>query len=747
MPPRLHVARPARHPLSLALTLALALPATQALAQDGRPADPHRQDAHQLDRVVVKASPLHQTADELVRPVNVQAGEKLDEEKSTTLGRTLERTPGIQSSSFGPGVGRPIIRGLEGARVQVTSGGMGSGDVSTLSADHAVSVEPFLANQIEVMKGPATLLYGSGAIGGAVNVIDGRTPDALSADPFSGRVELRAGSVDRERTGMFRIDGSTHATGSGLVFHADGLMRDSGDIRIPGDAESAAHLAAEGETPDPATRGTLPNSAVSTRSGALGMTWVGERGHLGISSSLFETRYGVPGHSHEGHDHGHGTPDTDAHDGEEAGVHIGLSQRRHELHGGLDDVGLFQTLRFKLARTNYTHTEFEGAAVGTVFDNRSTEGRLELVHRPLAGWNGAFGLQASTRDFNAVGDEAFVPPTQGRDVGVFWLGQRDFGAVKLELGARHDRNRIDSTPQPLLPARVAERDFSTNHLSGALRWEVDDALHLRLGIDRAQRAPGAEELYSNGHHVATGNIEVGDDRLRPETANRVELGAGWQAGRLKLGATAYAVRYNDYLYLAPLLKRDTGGGFVAVTDGGTPVQAWTQADARFHGLELEGTFTAFDSDAGHLDVRLFRDVVRGRLAGDGMRAADLRIVHGDHTHRRVGELAQSGNLPRIAPDRVGGELRWEADAWRASVGAIRTMKQGRTATGESATPGYTLVDAHFAWHGDTAAGNGWEVFMDGHNLLDAEARPHTSFLKDVAPLAGRGFVGGVRFYF
>lgn len=734
------------HPLAAALALVLSTPAI-AMAQQGPPAqDPHRQTPHQLDSVVVTASPLHQTAEDLVRPVSVLAGEKLDEDKRSSLGQTLERIPGIQNTSFGPGVGRPVIRGLDGARVQVVNDGMGSGDVSTLSADHAITIEPFLADRIEVIKGPATLLYGSGAIGGAVNVIDGRSPDALRDDPFSGRAELRAGSVNDERTGMFRLDGSTHASGSGLVFHADGLIRDSGNLRIPGYPESAAHLAEEGETPDPDSRGTLPDSAVRTRAGALGVSWIGNRGHIGLSSSLFETRYGVPGHDHEDHDHGHDHGDAEEEHGEE-GVHIGMNQRRHELHGGLDDLGIFKTLRFKYARTDYTHTEYEGEAIGTVFENASNDARLELVHRDFAGWRGAFGLQSGRRDFEAIGDEAFIPPTHGRDFGVFWLGQRDLGAVRLELGARHDRNRIQTTSQPLLPARQTDRDFSTNHLSGALRWDVNPALHLRLGVDRAQRAPGAEELYSNGHHVATGNIEVGNDRLEAETANRVELGMGWNAGRVRLAATAYAVRYADYLFLAPLLARDAAGDWVNVTDGGVPVHAWSQADAHFHGLELEGSFTAFESDAGHLDVRLFGDAVRGRLSGGGMAAAELRILHGDHTHLRVGQLAQSGNLPRIAPPRIGGELRWEAPVWRASLGAIRTFDQERTAMGETATPGYTLVDAHFAWHGDTAAGNGWEIFVDGHNLLDEEARPHTSFLKDVAPLAGRGFVGGVRFMF
>ena len=742
-----HIRRPRRLPLTRALCLILALP-TAVLAQ-APPQDPHRQDVHQLDSVVVTASPLHQTAETLVRPVEVLAGEKLDEAKTNTLGQTLERTPGIQSSSFGPGVGRPIIRGLDGARVQVVSDGMGSGDVSTLSADHAVSIEPFLADRIEVMKGPATLLYGSGAIGGAVNVVDGRTPDALVEEPFSGRAELRAGSNGDERTGMFRVDGSTNTSGSGFVFHADGLLRESGNIDIPGYPESDARLAAEGETPDPATHGVLPNSALQTASGALGVTWVDERAHLGVTGSLFETRYGVPGHEHGGDEHAHagsGADDDHASSGE-SGVRISLDQRRHTLHGGLDDVGIFKTLRFKVAQTDYTHTEYEDGVIGTVFDNRTDEARLEAVHRDVAGWRGAFGLQGSQRDFDARGDEAFVPPTRSRDLGLFWIGQRNIGPVQIELGARHDRSRIDSDALAELPDRVTRREFSTNHFSVALRWNVNDALHFKLGIDRSQRAPSPEELYSNGLHVATSNVEIGDDTLSPETAQRGELGIGWRNDRVRIEVSAWLARYADYIHLSPLLEREDDGHLHAVNVDGTPIQVWRQGDARFHGFEIETELTLFDSDRGHLDVRLFGDRVRGKLSGSGWQAREIDVLHEGHLDPYQGELSVGGNLPRIAPDRVGSELRWEATDWRVSLGAIRTFRQSRTALGESATPGYTLVDAHFAWHGDTAAGNGWEVFVDGHNLLDEEARPHTSFLKDLAPLPGRGFVGGVRLFF
>ena len=738
---------PAHAVLSVALALALSPVAFAAPPPAGAPAaatgatedgtsatDPHVKD---LGAVLVTATPLADDAENLIRPVEVLAGARLDEAKANSLGETVGKLPGVQSSYFGPGVGRPIVRGFDGARVQVLSDGLGSGDVSTVSVDHAVSIEPFLADQVEVLKGPSTLLYGSGAIGGAVNVVDGRVPQAVTDQPLQGRAELRADSVNDGKTAMGRLD-ATSASGH-LVFHFDALHRETGDYDIPGYAESAAHMAEEGEEPDPATRGTLANSAVRTDSGALGMSWVGDRGFLGAGVSLFNTRYGVPGHEHEhgeeGHDHDHDDHGDEAHDHEEeGGVHIVMDQRRSEVRGGLDDLGPFASLRVKLARTQYTHTEYEGEQVGTVFDNDGTEGRMELVHEPWAGWDGAFGLQWSQREFRAVGDEAFVPASDARDAGLFWIGRRQFDALHLELGARADRNRIDVDEATAIGG---DRDFGTSSFSAALKWDATDNLHFSFGLDRAQRSPTAEELYSNGLHVATGSIELGNPHLDPETANRAELGMHWHAGPLKLAASLYHVRYADFIYLA-----QTG---VQEHDGA--VNAWTQDDARFNGAEAEADWNFADNTSGYWSLRVFGDVVRAKLDGRGTRTLDLAVPHGDHTHDYTVELSREGNLPRIAPWRVGGELRWERGPLRASLGAVRYARQDRVAEFETETPGYTLVDAHLAWHADTTSGNAWEVFLDGSNLLDEEARVHTSLLKDVAPLPGRGVGFGVRAFF
>src|SRR5688572_9680793 len=334
-------------PLAIALAVALFAPVAAASAQD----DPRHDKPKTIDTIEVHATPLAGTAEDLARPVEVLSGERLDEAKANSLGETVNKLPGVQASYFGPGVGRPIVRGLDGARVQVLSDGLGSGDVSTVSVDHAVSIEPFLAEQIEVLKGPATLLYGSGAISGAVNVVDGRVPERLTDQPLQGRAELRGGSVNDEGTGMLRVDGSTDR----FAFHVDALHRETGDLEIPGQAESTALMAEHGETPDPAEAGLLHNSFVRTDSAAFGLSWIGARGFVGGAYSLFNTRYGVPGHAH-GHEEHEGEEPEGEEVAEEAGheedgVHIAIDQRRSELRGGVDGLGPFDSLRFKLANT------------------------------------------------------------------------------------------------------------------------------------------------------------------------------------------------------------------------------------------------------------------------------------------------------------------------------------------------------------------------------------------------------------
>lgn len=691
----MNLSTPALHPLAAALTLVFATAAHADTGDSG--SDPHR-EAKRLDALVVTATPLRQSVEDLARPAEVLAGEALDARKANSLGDTLSSLPGVQSSGFGPGVGRPVIRGLDGARVQVLANGLPALDASTVSADHANSIEPFLADQIEVLKGPATLLYGSGAIGGAVNVVDGRIPERLpdSDSGLGGRAELRGNTASDERTGMARLDGG----GGRFAFNASMLSRETDDIDIPVPAE-AGHDFDDGH----GHGGRLENSAIRTKAGSVGASYIGERGFVGASYGLFDTLYGVPGHAHE-EDAG----DEDSHDGHgdehDEDVRIDLRQQRIDVRGALyRPFAGHESLSFRLARNDYEHIELEGDEIGTVFANEGLEGRLEAVHSAIGGWRGAYGLQYGRRDFSAEGEEAFVPPSLARDLGLFLLEEKDFGALKLELGARLDRVEIDARDE-------ATARFDTASFSLAGRWQANEDLHFTLGLDRAERAPTSEELFSDGPHVATRGFEIGDAGLDTEKANRIELGLHWHHGRFDARASAYHARYGDFIYLAGTGEEEDH----------LPVRQWTQADARFDGIEAEATLRLADDAHGAWDLRLFGDAVRGTLRDGG------------------------GDLPRIPAARLGADLSWERGGWRASLGAVRHARQDRVAEFEDASPGYTLVDAHVAYHWDVD-NVGWEVFLDGTNLTDREARPHTSLLKDLAPLPGRGVAFGVRAVF
>lgn len=655
------------------LFLALGLLSTAAWAGDGpQDAARHETKATELDKIVVTASPLRGGTEDLAKPVEVLSGEDLDKARSATLGETVSGLPGVQSSNFGAGVGRPIIRGLDGARISILSGGLLTQDVSTVSQDHAPAVESFLADQIEVLKGPATLLYGSGAIGGVVNVVDGRIPESAPDDGASGRAEARYDSVSNGATEMGRLDIGNDE----YALHFDGVFRDNGDYDIPG--------------------GTQANSYLKTKTGSIGGSLLGDWGFVGIAHSRFHDIYGNPGEP--------GNPAEG-----EIGVHLDIKQDRNEMKGSINH--LFSdngTLRFSLADTDYEHVEFEGADVGTRFLKTATEGRAEYALTGLGAWDIAFGGQASNSEFQAIGEEAFVPRTQTQSRGIFGVAKHKWDHFQLDIGGRIDDIGSD-------PADDVARDFKPFSASLGGVWHLAKRWDATANLDHAERAPAEEELFANGPHIATAAFEIGDANLTEEAANQAELGVHYHGDRLQAKVSAYYNRFNDFIYLI-----DTGE-VVAGEEEDLPVRQWSQADARFRGLEGEATFNFTNAWA----LRVFGDTVRATFA-DG------------------------GNVPRIPPSRVGADLQWQQEGWRASLGGTRYAKQDKVAINETPTDGYTLVNAHVAYHWDVGSdelGSGWEVFVDGSNLTDQVARVHTSFLKDTVVLPGRGVSAGIRVFF
>jgi iron complex outermembrane receptor protein len=646
------------------------IPASQAGEAHGpTPADSTDHDdsgphVETLDPVLVTALPNGRTSDQIVTPVSVLAGVELDAARAGTIGQTVAGIPGIQASAFGNGVGRPVIRGLDGSRVAVLANGLGAADVSNVSQDHAVTVEPFLADQIEILKGPSTLLYGSGAIGGVVNAVDGRIPERAPANGLSGRAQIGYDSVSDGRTGMFRVD----AGGDGYALHFDGLDRDDGDYDIPG--------------------GTLANSFVRTRAGAVGASALGDWGFLGFSVSRYLDDYGNP---------------AEPGDAEEPAVHIGMQQTRYDVKGALEQpFAWLERIEANIGHSEYQHTEFAGREAATTFTNDANEGRVLLTHAPFRGWSGAFGVQWFDRDFAAVGDETFVPPTTSRGVGVFLTEQNTWGPLTLELGARRDRQSSE-------PTGGAKRDFDPYSLSGGLSWRFDDAWHMTLNLDRAQRAPAEEELFSNGPHEASATFEVGNPLLDTETANQAELGLHYHGARIDAKVSAYVNRYDRFIYLA-----DTG-----TIEDDLPVRLWSQGDAKFRGAEAEATLHLASNASGHYDLRVWGDRVRATL-DDG------------------------GNLPRIPAARFGSQFSWHNDDWRASLGATRYFPHDEVAAFETETDGFTLVNARLAWAFHDSDRSSWECFVHADNLTDQTARLSTSLIRDFAPLPGRNVSIGLR---
>src|SRR5690606_30669085 len=462
-------------------------------------------DPVELDAVVVSASGLARQSHEMTTPAEVLEGDELVLRREATLGETLESLPGVRSSSFGAGAARPVIRGLDGARVKVLSDGVELLDACTISPDHAVTSEPLLAERIAARKAPAPLLYGGGAIGGVVNVIDRKVPTYVPEKGYEGELELRANSVANEGAGVFGI-----TAGSGnFAVRAEGTKRQADEYEIPGSPSRQA------------------GSYNDTDSFTLGASYIGARGYLGLAYGEQNNRYGLLAHEHAdchthgsdwhcgGHGHGHGH---DNHDHEHGGVpYVDMRQQRWDLRGELSEpLPGFELARLRVGHSNYQHEEIEGGEVGTRFNNDATDARLELTHRPLFGWRGVLGGQTLRRDFDALGEEAFVPPTLTRNHGLFLLEEYTAGAWRYELGVRHEWQDIQADGR-------RDTDHSGTSVSAGAVWTFVPQYSLGFSLSRSQRLPTAEELYANGPHAATRTVELGNIELEEETSHNAEI--------------------------------------------------------------------------------------------------------------------------------------------------------------------------------------------------------------------------------
>ncbi len=649
------------------------------------------------EQIVVSAGPESRAADDVYQPIDVVSGDELALRMQPTLGETLSNQPGVSSTYFGPASSRPVIRGLGGDRIRILEEGIGTGDASNVSPDHAVTFDPMNADRIEIVRGPATLLYGSNAVGGLVNIIDSRVPEYVPTSPIGGSVDLMFGTVADERSGGVALQGGAGSFAWNLRLG----RRETDDIEIPGPAE---HEDDHDDDPDDDDHddeeftGILENSALKNDSGSLGVSWVGDRAFFGVAVSGFDSFYGVPGHGHheeEGEEH-----EEEEEEEEEEIVSIDMRQKRVDVRGEIrNDTGLFSAYRLRAGRTDYEHTELEGDEIGTLFTNEATEARIEAIHRSIGPFRGSIGIQLSNRDFSAVGAEAFVPPSDTDTLALFIFEETGSGPLRYQFGARYEKQdvsaRVDDLPS---------RSFAGLSGSAGVIWRApEDPYAVAVSVARAVRAPTAEELYANGPHIATRSFEIGNPDFDEETSLGIDLSFRKTEGRLKGELNLFAQRFDDFIF-----ERPTGE-----EEDELPVFQFEQADARFNGAEAHADIELFHTEPHHFDLELSADYVRGSLAG-------------------------GGNLPRITPLRLGAGLRYRGPRIWSLVEVRDVADQNRTADFEEETDGYTFLNAAIGYRfflGPTIH----ELVLRGTNLTDELARSHVSPLKELAPLPGRDF--------
>ena len=693
-----------------------------------------------IEVIDVHATPMHLSVMESATPVSVLSGETLRRQQAATLGDTLEKLPGVQSNFHGNVASTPIIRGLSGPRVLITQNGLDVSDVSRVGPDHAVASEASTAKQIDVLRGPATLFFGSGAIGGVVNVVDQRVPTSTET---RGEFVLETQTVNDQKLGTFNV-----TTGvDNIAFYADGFYRDSNDYETP--------VAPDIDDPDGAH--VVENSNEESNGFTLGTSYLFDQGYVGVAVERFEREYGVPGHSHGG----------------DTSVFADLEQTKYQLLGEYNFTNDFlQSVHFRAGYTDYEHAEVEGGLVGTTFSNETEELRVELLHKPMAGWRGGISLHYKGSDVFAQGEEAFTPPSEMEMFAVALMEERHFGDFLVQLGARAESVTLDAS-SVLLPELDAhehddehdhdehahdehehegsefirqfavDQEFTPISLSAGVVYTINESYNVGVSLSRSERAPSASELLSFGPHIGTRTYEIGalfdlseegefvlsQTAIDLETANNIDLTFRKTQGDVGFVFNAFYNQVDNYYFqeetgLFAESGHDHDHGEEGHGEEGhdehsdeLPVYLFGSADAILHGFELQVAWQTTDN----LKLDFFADYVKARLK-DG------------------------GALPRTSPMRVGSHVAYTLDNIRADLDITYFAKQDDISTFETETDGYTLVDASITY--DISLGDiDLSVYLSGENLTDEEARVHTSFLKDIAPRPGRNFAFGVRGYF
>ncbi len=637
-----------------------------------------------LPTISVTGNPLGLASDALVIPVSILSGRELSLKRESTLGDTLNGIPGVAATHFGPNASRPVIRGLDAERVRIMQNGVGVLDASSLSFDHAVTIDPLVIEQIDVVRGPAALLYGGSAVGGVVNAIDHRIPTE-SVTGIIGRTEARVGGPDSQNNLAGVVD-----VGNGkIAIHADAYTRKTSDLNIPGFAVSSRKNQA-----DPSilreNHGKLVNSSASADGGALGASLTFDNGYIGASYSDFNSNYGTVA---------------------EAAVRADMKSQRWDLASEFKELGnIINRVKARMAYTDYQHQEIEGGTVGTTFKNNGVEGSVELGHAKFSSIEGVVGFQFQNTRFEALGTEAFVPPVQTQNHAIYVYEEMPLNIwnlekLKLSFGGRAEHTTLDANPWAKSPTAQAASFNAYSYALGGL-YTLNSNWSLASNLSHNERAPSYFELYADGAHLATGQYEVGNANFNKERSNGLDAQIRWKDAKNSFNFGAYYTRFSRFLGLL-----DTGNIDV---DTSLPIAQFSTFAASFKGLEAEGKFNLVD----HLDLK---------LRGDYVRASNLD---------------NSQALPRITPLRLGAGLHYQKNALGARIDMLHAFKQNRTAENELATDGYTDVSALVTYKLPVKLN--MELFAKANNLLNQEIREHSSFLKDLSPAGERSVLIGMR---
>ena len=636
------------------------------------------------ERVTVSASASDSSPFQSFGSVHSLEGLDLQNESARNLAELLEGTTGVAMRSFGPGSARPIVRGFDGDRVLIMEDGVRTSDLGSQSADHGVPVDPLQAERVEVVRGPATLLYGSNAIGGAVNVISMASHLAHSPPPgFRGQANLDYSTADAGMRGGVRAQ----ASGAGWFAWGGGNSSRTEEYDTP--------------------VGVVENSESSMNQGEAGVGLFGERAWFSGSVRMDDSRYGVPfagdfhGASHAGHDHG------PVEDEGELSVDVTMDRRQFRTDFGLRDLGfVFDEAEFTIRYSDYDQDEVEAFAgsgtefVATHFDNRSIVLRGELK-KPAGRVNSRVGVWGHLREYEAYGEEALAPRTEQNALAAFTYNEiAATEGLDVLLGARVERNAYDvgEDSNPLRPAEVMDRDFLGTSASAGARLALGDSTAVVGVASLATRTPSLEELYNFGPHVGNLAFEIGDPRLDPERSRGFDLSLRQSSEALTGSVSAFRYDIADFIF------GEAHEGMIS----GLPVLVFLQSDAIYQGFEVEG----------HLSLGAAELVANAAYV-------DAKLTTGEY-------------VPRIPP--FGGQVKLDVP-----VGKLRLAPRMRWASsmdrlfrGETATDGYALFDftASYVFVGGHTTHN---ISLRGYNLTNAEYRHHTSLIKDLAAQMGRGF--------